>query len=36
MSGSCLHVGKLRDVDLMVLTQLVVAAVAERKRRIGS
>jgi hypothetical protein len=33
MSGSCLHVGKLRDVDPKILTQLIVAAVAERKRR---
>jgi uncharacterized protein DUF1801 len=33
MSGSCLHLGTLRDVDLKVLTQLVAAAVAERKER---
>jgi hypothetical protein len=33
MSGSCLHVGKLADVDQKVLAQVVLAAFEERKRR---
>ena len=32
MSGGCLHIGKLADVDRKVLEQLIVGSVAERKR----
>jgi hypothetical protein len=35
MSGGCLYLRKLSDVDLKVLEQLVVRSVAERKRRHG-
>ena len=33
MSGSCLHIKRLSDVDLTVLKKLVSASVKERKRR---
>jgi hypothetical protein len=35
VSKGCLYVHKLRDVDLKVLEQLIVGAVAERKHRYG-
>lgn len=34
MSGGCLHLRTLDDVDLKILAQVVTAAVAERKRRL--
>jgi hypothetical protein len=34
-AGGCLYVRKLGDVDLKVLEQMVIGAVAERKRRHG-
>jgi hypothetical protein len=33
MSGSCLHIKRLSDVDLAVLKKLVSASVKEKKRR---
>ena len=35
MGGGCLHLRKLGDADLDVLRQLIVGAVAERKRHHG-
>jgi hypothetical protein len=35
VGGGCLYIRKLGDVDVKVLEQLVVASVAERKRRHG-
>lgn len=34
MSGSCLHIKRLSDVDLAVLEKVVSASVKEKKRRI--